>query len=207
MSEIILASQSPRRKNLLERMNIGPFKAITSGFVEVLDDDRDVKEVARELALGKALEVANRFPEAVVIASDTIVTIGKRQLEKAKDIAEARQMLVDLSEGPSSVITSVAVVRGDKQLVDEDVTQVYFKADSPEIQTKREIYLASGDWKDKSGYGIQSGAAPLIDHIEGDYDTVVGLPTKLLAQMLGEFSIHATPVTEEAPVPQKAKSH
>ena len=204
MTNIILASQSPRRKNLLQRMNIGDFETIPSGFEENPDHSRDVIDVAKELALGKALEIARRFPEDIVIASDTIVTIGNRQLEKPIDIDDARNMLVNLSRGPSSVITSVAVVQGQKQLVGTDTTKVYFKLDSPEIQEARELYLATEDWKDKAGgYGIQSGAAPLIDHIEGDYDTVVGLPTRLLAQMLGEFGIHADAVIEDSPVPRQ----
>jgi septum formation protein len=204
MTRIILASQSPRRKSLLQRMNIGEFETIPSGFEENLDESRDVIDVAKELALGKALEIARRRPGDIIIASDTIVTIGSRQLEKPVDSDDARNMLINLSQGPSSVITSVAVVQGQKQLVDTDVTNVYFKPDSPEIQAARESYLATQDWKDKAGgYGIQSGAAPLIDHIEGDYDTVVGLPTRLLARMLGEFGIRADAVTEDSPVPQK----
>ena len=204
MTKIILASQSPRRKNLLERMNIGEFETIPSGFEENLDDSRDVIEVAKELALGKALEIARRRPEDIIIASDTIVTIGNRQLEKPIDIDDARNMLISLSQGPSSVITSVAVVQGQKQVIDTAVTNVFFKPDSDEIKAAREAYLATGDWKDKAGgYGIQSGAAPLIDHIDGDYDTVVGLPTRLLARILSEFGIQADAVVEDSPVAQK----
>lgn len=205
MNRIILASQSPRRKSLLGRMNVGPFETIPSGFEEILDDTRDVNDIAKELALGKALEVALRFPEAIVVASDTIVVIGTRQLGKACDIDEAREMLIDLSKGPSSVVTGVAVVQGETQLVDVDVTKVYFKPNSPEVQAAREAYLESGDWEDKAGaYGIQDPAAILLfDHIEGNYDTIVGLPTKLLAGMLNEFGIHASPVIYQSPVPQQ----
>lgn len=204
MPRIILASQSPRRKSLLERMNIGEFETIPSGFEENLDDSRDVIDVAKELALGKALEIARRHPEDIIIASDTIVTIGSRQLEKPVDSQDARNMLIALSSGPSSVITSIAVVQGQKQVIDTAVTEVHFKPDSHEIQTARERYLASEDWKDKAGgYGIQSGAAPLIDHIEGDYDTVVGLPTRLLAQIFSEFGIRADAVVDDSPVPRQ----
>lgn len=169
-----------------------------------MDDSRDVIDVAKELALGKALEIARRHPEDIIIASDTIVTIGSRQLEKPVDSQDARNMLIALSSGPSSVITSIAVVQGQKQVIDTAVTEVHFKPDSHEIQTARERYLASEDWKDKAGgYGIQSGAAPLIDHIEGDYDTVVGLPTRLLAQIFSEFGIRADAVVDDSPVPRQ----
>jgi septum formation protein len=204
MTRIILASQSPRRKDFLERMNIGEFEAVPSGFDEVLDESRNADDVAKDLALGKAREVAKRFPDAIVIASDTIVAFGGRQLEKAKGIDEARQMLIDLAKEPSSIVTSIVVVQGEREVVDVDTVLVRFKPDSPAVHADRETYLATYDWQDKAGgYGIQSGAAPLIEYIEGEYDTAVGLPTKKLARMLAEFGIAATPVIEHSPVPQK----
>jgi septum formation protein len=204
MTQIILASQSPRRRQLLTEMGVN-FTAIPSTFNETLDETRSAREVAKELALGKALDVARRHPGAIVIGSDTIVAINGRQMEKPADIEEAREMLIALSQDESSVSTGVAVVHLSEsiQIVDEDTTSVHFKPDGTEVKQERERYLASEDWKDKAGaYGIQSGAAPLIDYIEGSYDTVVGMPTKLLATMLSQVGVPASAVTEQAPVLQ-----
>ena len=203
MTEIILASQSPRRREILTKMGVADFQVIPSDYDEVLDETRPAQEVAKELALGKARFVAEQYPHAVVIGSDTIVGYGDgKQLEKPKNIDDAREMLLALSKGESFVTSGVAIIKYDEgvELVDEDTTQVIFKSDSPEVQTAREIYLQSGDWADKAGgYGIQSGAAPLIEAIEGDYDTIKGFPSRLLVQMLGELGIKANPVLEDLP--------
>jgi septum formation protein len=191
MTQIILASQSPRRVELLTKMGV-PFIAIPSSYEERLDESRSAEEVAMELALGKANDVSKQHPEAFVIGSDTVVALGGRQMEKPKDIADAREMLTALAGHESTVSTGVAIVGAKEhiQQVNVATTKVYFKPDSPEVSRLREDYLASGDWKDKAGgYGIQSGAATLIERIDGDYDTIVGLPAKLLAEMLTSLGI------------------
>lgn len=199
MRKIILASQSPRRKELLAAMGV-EFIVVPSNFDEKLDDSRLPEVVAIELAVGKATEVAEKHPEAIVIGSDTIVTINGRQLEKPRDTADAYYMLKLLSGTHNEVTTSVAVICKSKGIVltGADTTKVYFKAYNAEaIKT----YVESGDTVDKAAaYGIQSGAAPLIDHIEGYYDTVVGLPTHLLADFLKQFGINAKPVELDCPV-------
>lgn len=206
MTELILASLSPRRHELLAAMGVGSFKTIPSGYEEKLDESRAAQEVAKELALGKARWVAQRHPGALVIGSDTIVGFGDgRQLEKPKDIQEAREMLLALSGARNFVTTGIALVGLDQgiETVAEATTYVYFKPNTAEVEAAREVYLRSGDWQDKAGgYGIQSGAAPLIEKIQGDYDTVVGLPTRVLAHMLGGLGIVANPVIEIAPVAQ-----
>lgn len=202
MSRIILASQSPRRKDLLARMGV-EFEAIPSDIPEPLDQSRDPRENAQELSLAKARHIATQYPDAFVIGSDTIVAVNGKQLAKAETVEEARQMLLWLSEHPSTVVTGIALVNIEKGLeyVGVEVADVYFKADSPPVSEAREIYLASYDWRDKAGaYGIQSGAAPLINHIRGHYDTIRGLPTRTLATFLNQVGISAQPVTEPAPV-------
>ena len=192
MTEIILASQSPRREELLAKMGL-TFTTIPSSYEEHLDESRGAEDVAKELALGKALDVAASHPDAHVIGSDTIVAIGGRQMEKPVDIEDAREMLVALAGHESTVSTGLAVVNHAKnmQIVDVDTTRVFFKPDSEEVNELRETYLASNDWKDKAGgYGIQSGAAALIDRIEGSYDTIVGLPTTQLAKILNDLGIN-----------------
>ncbi len=194
MSQIILASQSPRRVELLTKMGV-LFTAIPSNYDEKLDESRSAEEVAVELALGKANDVSVRYPDAFVIGSDTVVALNGRQMEKPKDIDDAREMLTALAGHKSTVSTGVAIVRADEHIEQSQVatTTVYFKPDSPEVIKLREEYLASGDWKDKAGgYGVQSGAAILIERIDGDYDTIVGLPTSLLSKMLNNLGIHTT---------------
>lgn len=201
MSEIILASQSPRRRKLLGEMGV-TFTVLPSQYDEKLDEARSADEVAMELALGKALDVAQSHPDAYIIGSDTIVGVNGRQMEKPKDIDEAREMLLALSGHESTVSTSIAIVNlnEDVKVSDVAVTKVYFKPDNDEVTQLREAYLETGDWKDKAGsYGIQSGAAPLIERIEGDYDTVVGLPTRLLARKLNELGIEARAVQTDSP--------
>jgi len=201
MRKIILASQSPRRKDLLTAMGV-QFTVVPSNFDEKLDDSRSPEVVAIELAVGKATDVAEKFPEAIVIGSDTIVTINGRQLEKPRDTAEAYDMLELLSGTHNEVTTSLAVIcKADGTLLTgADTTKVYFK---PYNQQAVKAYVETGDTVDKAAaYGIQSGAAPLIDHIEGRYDTVVGLPTLLLTEYLAQLGVTAKPVDLDCPVRQ-----
>ncbi len=199
--KIILASKSPRRRELLTQMEVA-FEAIASNFDEKLDDTRSPETVAMELALGKALDVAEKHPDALVIGSDTIVTIDGKQLEKARDKQEAHDMLRMLAGKTNLVSTGIAIVRKSDglQLTGVDTTKVVFKSyDAAAVET----YLASDDWADKAGgYGIQSGAAPLIQEIDGHYDTVIGLPTTLLSMLLSEVGVTAKTLELTPPVPQ-----
>lgn len=181
------------------------FEAIPSNFEETLDDSRSPEEVASELALHKALAVAKLYPASIVIGSDTIVTVDGKQLEKPHDPDDAVRLLKMLSGKPNDVSTGVAVVRlsDNTRLVGADATKVYFK---PYDEAAVTSYVRTGDPMDKAGaYGIQSGAAPLISHIEGHYDTVIGLPTNLLAGMLSRLGIMAMPVQLTSPVKQILK--
>jgi septum formation protein len=201
MKKVILASQSPRRKELLSAMGVD-FDVVPSDFDEKLDDARSPEVVAAELALGKAMAVAEQFPDSIVIGSDTIVTVGGKQLGKPQDVAEAHAMLESLSGTSNLVTTGVAIVRkSDRmQLVGTDTTEVYFK---PYDQAAVEAYVRTGDPYDKAGgYGIQSGAAPLIERMVGHYDTVVGLPTRLTAVFLEKVDVPAQSVELEPPVEQ-----
>lgn len=201
MSKIILASQSPRRKDLLTKMGLD-FEAIPSNFVEYLDDNRDPSEVAIELALGKAMTVAKDHPNDIVIASDTIVTIDGHQLAKASDDDEAREILRRLSNKRNDVTSSLVVMRliDNIKLTGSDTVSVFFL---PYDEDKVNRYIATGDYKDKAGaYGIQSGAADLIDYMRGDFDTVLGMPTKLLAQFLAKLGLEVKPLELIAPVKQ-----
>jgi len=198
MRKIILASQSPRRKEMLTMMGL-EFEAIPSDFFEELDDNRTPEEVAKELGLGKAMAIARQYPDAIVIGSDTIVTINGRQLAKATDIDDAQAMLHDVTLHPNQVTSSLAVVCLEEgfESVQAENAWVYFK---PYDEQAVSTYLATGDYKDKAGsYGIQSGAAPLIDHITGHADTIIGLPTHLLAPVLQKFGYDVQPADYPLP--------
>ncbi len=193
-----MASGSPRRKELLTLMGLA-FEVIPSDFYEELDGSRTPEEVSKELGLGKAMVLARKFPDAIVIGSDSIVTIGGRQLAKAESIEEARTMLYDVTLHPNQVASSLAVVCLEENFesVQAENSWVYFR---PFDEQAVETYLATGDYKDKAGaYGIQSGAAPLIDHITGNLDTIIGLPTHLLAPLLQRFGYDVRPVAYELP--------
>lgn len=204
MNNIILASQSPRRKYLLGEMGV-EFDVVPSNFDEWLDDTRGVEDMAKELSLGKARDVAASHPDDYVIGSDTIVWIDGRQLGKSETIEEARETLLNLAGKENLVVSGVALINNAKsiELVDTETTRVQFKKDSPEVEKLREAYLATGSWKDKAGsFGLQDGAHTLIESISGDYDNLMGLPTRKLAEMLRAQGIEAKRVVEEPPVPQ-----
>lgn len=167
------------------------FKVIPSDFDEQLDDKRPPEDVAKELGLGKALAIAKMYPEAIVIGSDTVVSLSGKQYGKAANEDEARQMLTELAGKCNIVSSSLAVicVVENIQVVDVRDASVYFKPFNPEAV---EVYLKSQDWRDKAAaYGVQSGAAVFVDYTEGRYDTILGLPTQRLAEILQGLGIEA----------------
>jgi len=174
------------------------FEVIPSDFDERLDDSRTPEAVAKELGLGKALTVAKKYPDAIVIGSDSIVTIDGKQLGKPADIEEARDILKMLAGKCNVVSCSLAVICLAEQFQEVDVenADVYFK---PYDELAAEAYLRTGDWADKAGgYGVQNGADVFIEYIDGSYDTVLGLPTAKLAKILQQFDYQARPAK---PVP------
>lgn len=193
MVKVILASKSPRRRELLTQMGVD-FEVVEGKYDEHLDDNRLPAELAVELALGKALAVSKQHPDAVVIGADTIVVLDNKQLGKPADKTQARRMLQALSGRDNLVITAVAVVSENTavQTTAYDSTIVHFR---PYEAIEVEKYIATGDWSDKAGgYGIQSGAAPLISHISGNLDNVIGLPTETLARLLATLGVQTRPV-------------
>lgn len=204
MRQVILASTSPRRKDLLTRMGV-KFTVVPSDFDEHLDHSVPAGPMAIELGLGKARAVAEKHPEALVIGGDTIVTLGDQHLGKAEHEAHARQMIRAQTGQTVAVTSSVVLVckaLGVEEAVAEATGVVMRPADAERIET----YLKSGDWADKAGaWGIQSGAAGLVDHIVGNFDTVLGLPTRLLVPMLKKYGVKARSVALKPPVPQKSK--
>lgn len=179
---IILASQSPRRRELMEKLNI-PFTVRVADIDETPDPNLTVREDLARLSRRKA-EAVPRQPEDIVIAADTMVVLDGQELGKPKDRAEAEKMLTRLSGKTHQVMTGLTVLRGSKQVTHVEVTEVTFRPLSPaEIRA----YVDSGDCDDKAGaYGIQSGGALFVEKICGDYYNVVGLPVCRLACILKE---------------------
>ncbi len=177
---LILASASPRRKELLGLLGI-PFVIRVADIDETMDPHADpFDEVARVSRL-KALAVERRA-EDVVVAADTIVVCQGRVLGKPRDEAEAREMLRLLSGRNHQVMTGCTLLRGESCQSFTEVTDLHFRELS-ESEIAR--YVASGEPMDKAGaYGIQGGAALFCSHMVGDYYNVMGLPVCRLSQIL-----------------------
>ena len=178
--QLILASQSPRRKELLSLFRI-PFTVRVADIDETMQQTLPpFDEVARVSRL-KA-EAIPHAADDVVIAADTIVVCGGQILGKPTDEADAFRMLRLLSGKDHQVMTGLTVLKGDTATVCTEVTDIHFRPLSD-----REIldYIRTGDPMDKAGsYGIQSGAALFAEKIVGDYYNVVGLPVCRLGQIL-----------------------
>ena len=182
--QLILASGSPRRRELLSLFGI-PFTVRAADIDETMDpDSRPFDEVAR-LSREKALAVA-RGEDDVVIAADTIVVCNGRILGKPKSEDRAVEMLTMLSGQAHQVMTGCTLLRGDRQQTFTEVTDLHFRPLSPgEIRR----YIATGEPMDKAGaYGIQGGAALFCTRMEGDYYNVMGLPVCRLWQSLREIA-------------------
>lgn len=178
----ILASKSPRRKELLGQI-IENFEIITKEVDESLPIHTHPRDGVEILAIRKGAAVAEELAkDCVVISSDTLVEIDGYPLGKPKDEYEAIAMLGMLSGRSHNVHTGVAVHFGGRCISGVATTEVFFKE-----MTDAEIeeYVDSGDPMDKAGaYGIQSGAGKFVEKIEGDYDTVVGLSVSLTKKLI-----------------------
>lgn len=182
---ILLASGSPRRRELLELFRI-PFAVQPADVDEIMDPGKPpFDEVARVSRL-KALAVPRQAGEAV-IAADTIVVCGGRVLGKPHSADEAREMLRLLSGRDHQVMTGCTVLAGDRSETFTEVTDLHFRPLSDE---EIDRYVASGEPMDKAGaYGIQGGAALFCRRMEGDYYNVMGLPVCRLYETLKRLGV------------------
>ena len=181
---IILASQSPRRQELLGLMKI-PYTVRVADIDETMDpDEAPFDEVAR-ISRRKALAIEHGDDD-LVIAADTIVVCDGRVLGKPHSEIEAKQMLRSLSGRTHQVMTGVTVLRSGKLHSHTEVTDVRFRSLT---DGQIDAYVATGEPMDKAGaYGIQGGAALFVEGISGDYYNVVGLPVCRLQQMLERYA-------------------
>ena len=182
--KFILASKSPRRKELLGEI-IDNFEIVTKEVDEGLPKEIHPREGVELLAIRKGRAVADEFDgECVVISSDTLVEIGGTPLGKPKGRADAIAMLHMLSGKAHNVHTGVAVHYNGKCFSGVATTAVFFREMT---DSEIEDYVDSGDPMDKAGsYGIQSGGGKFVERIEGDYDTVVGLSVSLTKKLIEE---------------------
>ena len=184
--KIILASNSPRRKELLLRHNIA-FDIIPSDVIELVDNNLSPVENVMNLAKQKALDVYNKSQEEVILAADTIVVYNNEILGKPKDEMDAFRMLRLLSGKTHEVITGVAFVINGKIDTYYEISKVTFKK-----LTEEEIleYIKTKEPMDKAGsYAIQGIGSKLVDSYEGDFDNIVGLPMKLVLKVLNDNQI------------------
>ena len=182
--EVILASQSPRRKELMAHLNM-PFIVRVADIDETMDPQKPpFKEVAR--VSRKKAEAILRNPEDIVIAADTIVVCDGTVLGKPADKQDAFRMLSMLSGRSHQVMTGLTVCRGDQHISTTEVTDVHFRTlSSQEIWD----YIATKEPMDKAGsYGIQGGASIFVERIEGDYYNVMGLPVCRLSCILKDLT-------------------
>lgn len=188
MKEIILASNSPRRKKLLAENNI-PFTVVASRAVERKEDEMRPEEMAMALAFEKAYEVAVRFQSRTVLGADTVVAVGNRILGKPKDLREAEEYLRLLSGNYHRVVTGFAILNlaiGWKR-IDYEESFVYFR----KIGEKELFrYVRSEEPYDKAGgYGIQGKASSFVEKYTGNYDNIVGLPVQKVFEYLRELEV------------------
>ena len=188
MKRIILASASPRRKELLEHIGL-QFEVEPSNYDEEITSASEPHETARRLSLGKASAAARKHPNALIIAADTFVVFGDMVLGKPRTDSEAREMLRALNGHAHSVITGFTVLDTESgKVVSRSVeTRVHMNK-----MTLKEIdsYVRSKEPLGKAGgYAIQGRGAVLVERIEGDYSNVVGLPLSALAESLREFGV------------------
>jgi len=184
--DIVLASQSPRRQELLKKI-VPLFRVVPSGLDEDEFREKDPLRFALRAAEAKAREVAEKNPSSLVIAADTVVNLREEVLGKPKDRDQAEAMLRKLSGQRHRVITAVALYRKEDErlLIGFEISYVTFR-----VLSDRDIegYLASGEYVDKAGsYAVQQIGDLFVEKLEGDYENVVGLPVARVKKLLEDF--------------------
>jgi septum formation protein len=178
---IVLASASPRRRELLAMLGIAHV-VDPANVDETPRSGEAPAALAARLAREKATDVAGRYPGQPVLGADTIVVIGGVVLNKPSSPADAERMLGELSGREHTVMTAVALVRDAECWERADATLVRFRPLSAEVIR---AYVATGEPLDKAGaYGVQGYGAALVERIEGDYFSVMGLPVRLVVELL-----------------------
>lgn len=186
--KIILASASPRRRELL-KYAVPEFEVVPADIDETLPEDVPAEKAAEYLAVRKAVHIAGLYPDCTVIGSDTVVIIDGVILGKPADDGDAARMLKMLSGRTHKVITGVCLACGEQRDSFSCVTDVtFYPLSDGEIRG----YIATGEPADKAGaYGIQGFGSVLVQGINGDFFNVMGLPIATLKRRLDDFSVQS----------------
>ena len=182
-TRLILASASPRRRDLLAQIGIVPDAIVPADIDEASQRDESPVQTASRLAVEKARAVAALEPDAYVLAADTVVAVGRRNLGKPASVDEARRFLKLLSGRRHRVLGGISVIAPDGRVSDRlSTTLVRFKRLS---EAEISGYLDTGEWDGKAGgYAIQGLAAAFVPAVSGSYTNVVGLDVAMVRLML-----------------------
>lgn len=185
--DIILASASPRRQDLLKSIGLD-FRVHVSEFEEK-SDELPAEEIALHNAIGKAHDVAKHYKNTLIIAADTVVSFQDHILGKPKDDEHAKEMLRLLSNTTHQVITAICIIDANRMQPVTSVTKTNVTIDRLD-EHDIDLYVRSGEGHDKAaGYAIQGLGGLFVQNIEGDYFNVVGLPIYTLRKMLEKFKV------------------
>ena len=181
MKKIILASSSPRRKELLATI-ISDFDIVPSNIEETYPSSMDLFEIPLYISNLKALDIYNKYPSSIVIGCDTAIVFKDKLIGKPKDKDDAKQTLLEFSNNYHYVVSGVTIYSSTQKYEINSINKVYFKNISI---NDIEEYLSNDEYKDKAGsYAIQGLASKFIDKIEGEFEAIVGLPIKELLKIL-----------------------
>jgi septum formation protein len=189
MRNIILASTSPRRKEILAKTKL-PFVAVPSNYEEDMTLQMSPIDLAKYLSAGKALSLINDHKDAIIIGADTFVVFQNKLLGKPKNEEQAREMLQMLRGNENDLITGVTIIDtlNNKEKSFHEISKVFMKDISDEIIT---AYIKTGEPLHMAGaYSIQEIGAIFIDKIEGDFFNAMGLPLARLAEELKGFGVN-----------------
>ena len=188
MANIVLASGSPRRQELLQRIGITDFDIRVPETEESYPEGLSPRQVVEYISREKADAAAKLCTEdEIVITADTMVFLDEARLGKPADEADALRMLTSLKGRHHTVCTGITVRQGGRSLTESESTEVYFR---PATEAELRGYIATGEPMDKAGaYGIQGMGALLVEKINGDFFNVMGLPVLRLSRMLSRFGV------------------
>ena len=186
MANIVLASGSPRRQELLQRMGLREFEISVPDVEEWYPPELVPEDIVAYISREKS-QAVQASADAIVITADTMVFLDDKRLGKPADADDALRMLTALAGRRHTVCTGVTLRQGDRMLTKSAATDVYFR---PATEAELRAYIAGGEPMDKAGaYGVQGQGALLVERIDGDFFNVMGLPVLLVSRMLQEFGI------------------
>lgn len=180
----ILASTSPRRKEIFEKFNL-KFKVVSSNFDESVVDETNPYLLSEKLALGKALDISKDYPNNIVIGADTIVVVNSEIIGKPVDFDDAFNILKKLSGHYQEVVTGVAIVKGGKKHTFHAISEVIFRDLSDEEIIE---YINTGEPFGKAGaYAIQEKAGGFVEKFTGELENIVGFPIQRFLEEVKRF--------------------